>query len=170
MPNSKHKFRRRRLDTTCWCLFACALAVFTGTRAGPKDARVSENLHGDNHPAVSISFDNAGLVYQYDEDGSAKSMEVHVWINGCVAGFDYLVHVEEHNCPAASNCYASQFWSQQITMLDERPFFPSLDYGRHQARPANAYPSVLRCWFRAQSRGPVCTRHTRCSPAKAPKE
>ena len=105
----------------------CALADFTpGTRAGPQDARVSENLHGDNHPAVSISFDNAGLVYQYDEDGSVKSMEVHLWIDGCVAGFDYLVHVLEHSCPTASNCYASQLWSQQITMLDDRPFFPSL--------------------------------------------
>ena len=141
--------RRRRPDPASWCLVAaCALAV-TGTC----HARPLDSLHGDNHPAVSIMFDqHQNLVYQYDDDGSVKSIELHVWIDGCVAGLDYLVLVEEieenaprlkHPAPKqaprqqqntemnwtvlrASNMYASQSWSQHITMLDDRPFFPSL--------------------------------------------
>ena len=115
-------------------------------------ARALDSLHGDNHPAVSIKFDKEGLVYQYDDDGYVESIELDVWIDGCVPGLDYLVLVEEieenaprlmHPAPKqaprqqqntemnwtvlrASNMYASQSWSQHITMLDDRPFFPSL--------------------------------------------
>ena len=54
-----------------------------------------EYQHGDQHPSVSINFGNPGLVYQYDENGALKSMEVHAWMDGLVAGFDYQVLVQE---------------------------------------------------------------------------
>ena len=186
--------RRRRPDPAWWCLVAaCALAV-TGTC----HARPLDSLHGDNHPAVSIMFDqHQNLVYQYDDDGSVKSIELHVWIDGCVAGLDYLVLVEEieeyapkrlHQASQtgattaanaemnwtvmeASSQYASQIWSQHITMLADRPFFPSLFFkavfeNSRQTLSANDKHRFLVQFALPNPTFDVCTRvctHTQCT-------
>ena len=71
-----------------------------------------EYQHGDQHPSVSINFGNPGLVYQYDENGALKSMEVHAWMDGLVAGFDYQVLVQE-----AGGMW-SEGWSQNFALLE----------------------------------------------------
>jgi hypothetical protein len=68
-----------------------------------------EHLHGDHHPAVSIKFNDPGLVYKYDENGTVSSMEVHAWVTGCVVGFSYLVVVQAEE---------GKSWMQDLTMLD----------------------------------------------------
>ena len=55
-----------------------------------------KNLHGDNHPAISITWGHPALVYQYDSDGALLSMEFNGWLGGCVANFEYnllVLHV-----------------------------------------------------------------------------
>ena len=61
---------------------------------------------------AAINFGNPGLVYQYDENGVLKSMEVHAWMDGLVAGFDYQVLVQE-----AGGMW-SEGWSQNFALKE----------------------------------------------------
>ena len=59
------------------------------------DIDVAETLHGDHHPPVSVLLAHRALAYNYSSRGALQSMQLAVGLQGCIAGFEYLLRIQD---------------------------------------------------------------------------